>query len=186
MKHPMLRQLFQQWDGLRDGRAAPERALISPATIAGALPDILTLAFDPAAGHPVRVAGSRVCALFGRELRGHGMVALFDAADREAAALLIAEVADSQSPALAALVGTSAEHGDLDLELLLLPLQVEGATHLQMLCGLAALALPWWLAGDAVHSLRVRSVHHIGSARATATAARLRGSRHSDRLTLSE
>jgi hypothetical protein len=182
----MLRQLFQQWDGLRDGPAAPERALISPAAMAGALPDILTLAFDPAAGHPVRLAGSRVCALFGRELRGESVAALFDAADREAAALLIAEVADSQSPALAALVGTSAEHGELDLELLLLPLRVDGATHLQMLCGLAAPAMPWWLASDALRSLRVRSVHHIGSARAAAATARLHRSRHSDRLTLSE
>jgi hypothetical protein len=171
----MLQQLFQQWDSLRDGRAAPERTRITPATLAGALPDILTLAFDPAAGHPVRLAGSRVCALFGRELRGHAMVALFDPADREAAALLIAEVADSQPPALAALVGTSAEHGEIDLELLLLPLQVEGASHLQMLCGLAAPAMPWWLASDAVRSLRVRSVHHIGCAQAA--AARLQSGR---------
>jgi hypothetical protein len=157
----MLRQLFQEWAGLMDGHAVPERAWLSPAAIAGALPDTLTLAFDPAAGHPIRLAGSRVCALFGRELRGQGMVELFDATDRDAAAQLIAEIAESESPALATLIGPSATHGDLALELLLLPLRVDGARRTQMLCGLAAPEMPWWLVGDPIRGLRLRSVHQL-------------------------
>jgi hypothetical protein len=161
MEHPMLRQLFQEWDGLKDDHAVPERAWLSPGAIARALPDTLTLALDPAAGHPIRLAGSRVCTLFGRELRGEGLVELFDPADRDAAGLLIAEIAESESPALAVLVGRSADHGDLALELLLLPLRVEGLARVQMLCGLAALEMPWWLIGDPVRSLRLRSVHQL-------------------------
>lgn len=161
MEHPMLHQLFREWTRLRDGHAAPERAQLSPAAIAGALPDVLMLAFDSAAGHPVRLAGSRVCTLFGRELRGQGVVELFDPADRDAAALLVAEIAESELPALATLVGVSADHGELALEQLLLPLRVEGERRVQTLCGLAAAEMPWWLIGDPIRSLRLRSVHQL-------------------------
>jgi hypothetical protein len=163
MEHLMLRQLFQEWTNLMDGQAVPERSCLSPAAIAAALPDTLMLAFDPATGHPIRLAGSRVCALFGRELRGQGMVELFDPADRDAAALLIGEIAESESPALATLIGPSADHGELALELLLLPLRVDGARRSQMLCGLAAPEMPWWLAGDPIRGLRLRSVHQLRS-----------------------
>ncbi|ALK09395.1 PAS domain-containing protein [Blastochloris viridis] len=161
MKHPMLRHLFMEWNRQRGDRAAPERALISPANIAGALPDVLTLALDATSGHLIRLAGSRTCAMFGRELRGSAFVELFAAPDRDAIALLIAEIAESQAPALAQLMGMSVDHGELALELLLLPLLVDGATHAQMLCGLAGPETPWWLMGDPVRELHIRSVHHL-------------------------
>ncbi|BBF93133.1 PAS domain-containing protein [Blastochloris tepida] len=161
MKHPILRDLFAEWTRLKGNGRAPERAMLSPAAIPGVLPDAVVLAFDPAAGHPVRVAGSRVCALFGRELRGHGLVALFEPAERAAAAALVEGIADAQLPALAALVGRSASHGELDLQLLLLPLRVDGETHERLLGGLVGTALPWWLARDPVRSLRIRSLRNL-------------------------
>jgi hypothetical protein len=70
MKHPSIRQLFDHWNARRGRRAVPERSDIEPSAIRGVLADTFILSFQPCAGHPFRVAGTRVCALFGRELKG--------------------------------------------------------------------------------------------------------------------
>ena len=74
MKHAASRQLYAYWEERRGRRAAPERAEIEPGAIRGALSDAFILSLDAARGHPVRLAGTRVCALFDRELRGVGLV----------------------------------------------------------------------------------------------------------------
>ena len=70
MKHPSIRELFDYWNKRRGGRPAPERGEIEPGAIRHVLADTFILAFDAGAGHPFRIAGTRVCALFGRELKG--------------------------------------------------------------------------------------------------------------------
>lgn len=164
MIHPVLRALLAEWHRLKGPHPAPERALVSPASIAGALADTVMIAFAPAGGHPIRLAGSRVCALFGRELRGERFTDLFEPAGHPAASALVAGVADAQAPAHAMLAGASAGHGDLDLELLLLPLRVEGQTHERLFGALVGSALPWWLARDPLRSLRIRSLRHLRDA----------------------
>jgi hypothetical protein len=70
MKHSSIRELFDYWNERRGRRAAPERGDIEPGDIRGVLADTFILAFDAPASHPFRIAGTRVCALFGRELKG--------------------------------------------------------------------------------------------------------------------
>jgi hypothetical protein len=67
MKHSSIRELFDYWNERRGRRAAPERGDIEPGDIRGVLADTFILAFDAPASHPFRIAGTRVCALFGRE-----------------------------------------------------------------------------------------------------------------------
>ena len=73
MKHPSNRQLFEYWTKRRGRRSAPERGEIEPGAIRHVLADTFILAFETGAGHPFRIAGTRVCALFGRELKGGGV-----------------------------------------------------------------------------------------------------------------
>ena len=77
MKHPSIRELFDYWEERRGGRMMPERAEIEPGAIRRALADTFILSFEPSSGHPFRLAGTRVCALFGREIKGEAFVHLF-------------------------------------------------------------------------------------------------------------
>ena len=71
MKHPTSRMLHAYWERLRGERAAPERAEIEPGEIRHLLADSLILELDMAArSATIRLAGTRVCALYGRELKG--------------------------------------------------------------------------------------------------------------------
>ena len=77
MKHPASRELFAYWEERRGKRSAPERADIEPGAIRQVLSDAFILALDGGAGHPFRLAGTRVCALFGRELKGEPFIGLW-------------------------------------------------------------------------------------------------------------
>src|SRR5918998_5486764 len=70
MKHATTRMVFSYWDSLRGERAAPERGEIEPGAIRHALADTFILELAPDRTAAIRLAGTRLCALFGRELRG--------------------------------------------------------------------------------------------------------------------
>ena len=57
--------------------AAPERTEIEPGAIRGVLADAFILALDRGSGHPIRLAGTRLCALFGREIKGKSFLDLW-------------------------------------------------------------------------------------------------------------
>src|SRR5436190_21085889 len=69
MKHPSIRELYDYWNARRGLRSAPDRAEIEPGAIRRVLADTFILAFEQRARHPFRIAGTRVCAAFGRELK---------------------------------------------------------------------------------------------------------------------
>src|SRR5262249_18658036 len=71
------REREDYWNARRGLRAAPERGEIEPGAIRRALADTFVLAVDRGAGHPFRIAGTRVCAAFGRELKGVAFIDLW-------------------------------------------------------------------------------------------------------------
>jgi hypothetical protein len=81
MKNASTRLVFEYWDGLRGERAAPERGEIEPGALRHALADTFVLENEPI-GPVFRLAGTRLCALIGQELRGRAFTALW--ADVEA------------------------------------------------------------------------------------------------------
>ncbi len=89
MKHAASRELYAYWDERRGKRPAPERAEIEPGAIRQVLSDAFILALDGGAGHPFRLAGTRVCALFGRELKSEPFIGLWAAASQPTIADLI-------------------------------------------------------------------------------------------------
>ena len=74
MKHASIRELFEYWNERRGRRRRPTERDIEPGAIRRVLADTFILAFDAAAGHPFRIAGTRVCAAFGRELKSEAFV----------------------------------------------------------------------------------------------------------------
>jgi hypothetical protein len=173
MKHSSTRELFAYWDERRGARAAPERGDIEPGAIRKALGDTFILADDPAAGHVFRLAGTRVCALFGRELRGEGFAAVWSTASRQMVRDLLAVVGNETIGAVAGASGRTREGFSDDLELLLLPLHHRGRTRARMIGVLTPLAPPVWLGSSRLEALTLGVLRHLGPALETAAASRL-------------
>src|SRR6185437_10497068 len=70
MKHSSTRAVFEYWNKRRGMRPAPDRSEIEPSEIRLALGDTFMLAADFVDQLRFRLAGTRVCALFCREIKG--------------------------------------------------------------------------------------------------------------------
>jgi hypothetical protein len=121
MKHPSNRELFAYWDEKRAGARAPERSEIEPAAVRDLLGDIFVLSYDSAAGHPFRVAGTRLCALLGRDLKDRSFSALFGKDCRREIEDIIMVVTEEMLAAVAGITATAEDGTTAHLELLLLP-----------------------------------------------------------------
>lgn len=170
MKHPTSRALHTYWNRLRGERAAPERSEIEPGEIRHLLADSLILEIDlPMREAHLRLAGTRVCALFGRELRGLPFGGLWEP-DPERAGPAHAEswrileiVAGDGVGAVMGLRGHTGAGEGLDLELLLLPLRHRGRTHARMLGTLSPLTVPHWIGLRPLTRLETVSLRILGS-----------------------
>ena len=141
MKHPTSRLLFGYWDKLRCARDRPDRAEIEPGRIAHLLPHAFILAAEPAEAPAFRLAGSRCCALFGRDLAGLPFRALW-ANPVRAEADELTGIARDGNGVVAGLVEFGGGTPCGRLELVLLPLRNRGAKIGRILGALSALELP--------------------------------------------
>src|SRR5215475_2698506 len=123
MKHPSSRAFYAYWDDKRGDARAPERSEIEPHALREHLGDIFVLAYDASSAYPFRVAGTRVCALFGRDVKNASFPALFGPESGGEIEDIIAAVAEDTVPAIAGLTATTSDGGQAHLELLLLPFQ---------------------------------------------------------------
>lgn len=167
MKHASTRDLYCYWDGLRGTRLAPERADIDPAAIRGILTDTFILEVDDKAEYPFRLAGTRVCALIGHELRGTSLLDPWRIMDRAEIRSLLETVCNDAAAVVVGVEARSNQGAVLDLELLLLPLRHHGRTHARILGSLTAAEMPYWVGTSPIVSLTVRS-SRILAARARA------------------
>ncbi len=132
MKHPSNREFFAYWDEKRGEARAPDRGEIEPGAVRELLGDIFVLSYDGAAGHPFRVAGTRVCALLGRDLKDRSFSALFAPDARREIEEIIAVVAEEMLAAVAGIAATSEDGSPAHLELLLLPFSARAHTPLSL------------------------------------------------------
>jgi hypothetical protein len=121
MKHPSSREFYAYWDLRRGDERAPDRSDLEPGLVRELLGDIFVLSYDPDAGHPFRVAGTRVCALLGRDLKGQGFPDLFTSDCRREIGDLIGIVAEELLPVVVGVSASTEDGSQVHLELLLLP-----------------------------------------------------------------
>jgi hypothetical protein len=121
MKHPSSREFFAYWDAKRGDARAPDRSEIEPGAVRELLGDIFVLSYDNEAGYPFRVAGTRVSALLGRDLKDVSFSAQFAPDSRGEIEDVISHVAEEMLAAIAGLTATSDDGRTAHLELLLLP-----------------------------------------------------------------
>lgn len=129
-------ELFTYWDTIRGAEAGPLRSDIEPGEIRHVLPDIFIL--EEAGGDPLfRLAGTRVCSLFDRELRGLPFSALWPAGQREEPVSIASGVMRYGVPALLNLSGLMRDGRTLRLEMLLLPVRSAGRIYDRLLGSLS-------------------------------------------------
>jgi hypothetical protein len=173
MKHAASQQLYGYWDKQRGHRPAPERADIEPGEIRQALSDIFILeAGDPLPRHVFRLAGTRVCALIGRELKGESFIDLWAAESRRAIIDLLTISKDETVGTVAAVTAASAEGEPITLELLLLPLGTRRPSLARTIGVLAPLKPPAWLGESAIGPLLLGGRRHVGALNKTRLSPR--------------
>jgi hypothetical protein len=161
MKHSSIRELFDYWNARRGLRPAPERGDIEPGAIRRVLADTFLLGFDGRAGHPFRIAGTRVCAAFGRELKGEAFVDLWAADSKELIRDLLAVVAQETIGVVVSARGENAEGESLDIEVLILPLSHHGRTGARVIGALAPAETPYWLGTSGLGLLTLRTHRYL-------------------------
>jgi hypothetical protein len=162
MKHGSSRQLYAYWEKQRGKRPAPDRADIDPAQIRHALGDVFILAADFVDEQRYRLAGTRLCALFGRELKGESFAASWTKASRDQMSDMLAELMSEHAGFVAGVSARNAQGDTTDLELLLLPLAHRGHARVRAIGVLAATDLPYWIGDRPITELALGTLRHIG------------------------
>jgi len=137
MKHPSSRQFFAYWDEKRGSARAPDRADIDPAAVRDLLGDIFVLACE--AGLPFRVAGTRVCALVGLDLKDRSFTSLFTPGSRSEIEEIASIVAEETLGVIAGITTSRDDNTVAHLELLLLPFNARPHTPVSVTGVLAPL-----------------------------------------------
>lgn len=176
MKHPSNRELFAYWNEKRGPRPAPDRAEIEPAAIRRLLGDTYVLEVDLNGSYPFRIAGTRLCALFARELKGESFIQLWQQPMQSVVRELMAVAVEEKVGLIASVTGSTADDTLLpvDLEMLLLPLGSHSRSEARVLGALAPLATPYWLGARSVGPLSLGQFRHVGDSIETTRSPRLR------------
>jgi len=162
MKHAASRELYAYWEALRGRRPAPQRAEIEPGAIRHVLSETFIVTLDRSSGYPFRLAGTRVCALFGRELKGESFLGLWDEASRKTVRNLLGILISETVGTVAGVTAYSGSGEPLDLELLLLPLSAPRPMLARSIGVLAPMQVPPWIGVQPVGGLALGSRRHVG------------------------
>lgn len=162
MRHPSTKAVFDYWNMQRGTRPAPERADIDPIAIRHALGDTIMLAADFVDQLRFRLAGTRVCALFCRELKGEAFSALWNEGSRDLVQELLGIVTNENVGAVAGVRGRAQDGDIVDLEMLLLPLAHTGHARIRGLGVLVPAKPPYWLGEKPVAELELVTLRHVG------------------------
>ena len=164
MKHAASRELYAYWQEKRGTRPAPERTDIEPGAIRGVLADAFILALDRSAGHPVRLAGTRMCALFGREIKGESFLDLWASTNRPTMEGLLSILSDECTGTVAGATAQNENGESIELELLLLPLSIRRPIFARAIGVLAPVKIPSWLGAGPIGPLTIGGRRHVGAA----------------------
>ncbi|WP_181408024.1 PAS domain-containing protein [Pararhizobium mangrovi] len=148
MRHTASLHVFAYWNRLRAGRLAPDRHEIAPSELKSHLPHVF-MATRPQDDAPLafRLAGTAICGMMGRELRGSRVHALWSPDEHEAIDGALEGVLKTGRVAVLGLYGFSTLGRRAEFEMTAMPLA--GEDGIERLFGtLVPLTRPYWLEID--------------------------------------
>lgn len=155
MKHQSSNKLFEYWDTVRNGRLAPDRMEIEPSQIAEILPDVFVIECPDTDTYRFRLAGTRICAALGHELRGINLLDYWHGDDREAVRNLLHNVVQDGAGAVIEFQCSNEHDEQISFELLVLPLVYGSNGVNRMLGSISALSQPYWLGTAGLHQMKL-------------------------------
>jgi hypothetical protein len=161
MKHATSRELFEYWDRVRHGEKAPRRSAIEPSDLRRILADTFILEVADREKYVVRLAGTRICGAYCRELKGTNFLDLFEKDDRSAVATLGTAVAEDGAGAVLTISAATARQKNLSFEMLMLPLRHGTDSFDRLLGSFAPFDRPYWLGTEPVVRQTVTSLRLV-------------------------
>jgi hypothetical protein len=158
MRHTASRTLYAHWDALRGDRQAPDRAEIEPRSLATVLADTFVLEADATGMAPYRLAGSKICALFGHEMTGLSFLAHFQGDDRETVDRALKDGGENAAIITIAARGITEGGREVALEMIILPLVHRGTLGARFIGALAPFGDTFWRGRDAIVELTLEHV----------------------------
>lgn len=140
MRHPATQALYDYWNEIRGDRPAPRRLEIQPARIAETLLDTFILERSDRSAFRFRLAGTRVAARFGLDLKSRDFLSCWGPADRSLLENHLSSITDLGRVGL--FTGEAADGpqaAPYHFELLILPLVHTGNAIDRLLCLLVPL-----------------------------------------------
>ena len=136
----VIMDLLRYWETLRAGRLAPARSEIDPRQIKSALKHTFILEFDPIGGIRFRLAGEKICALMGMDLRGMPAYSLIDISHRQEFEQTLHALTRKPEIVEYRLAGTCSGEHFATARMLLLPMQDADGKITRVLGGLSVSA----------------------------------------------
>ena len=122
LSQPISKAAYDYWNAARNGRPLPSRREIDPAQLRTVLPHIMVLQRVFPSDVIFRLAGTAICQAFGRELRDHSVLSLWDGRHRGLIASALSSSLERGSPLLLQFRAHALGQPPLNGEWLMLPL----------------------------------------------------------------
>lgn len=162
MRHRSSKQLYEYWNTLRAGRIAPERSEIEPSDIREILGDTFILEVStPMRAISFRLAGTRLCAAYGRELKGFGYLGLWAEEDNFEVAKAVSRVYGDFEPTIISYTAQTASGKFIEYETILLPLMLAADGNARILGLAAPKNVPYWMGAEPVEVNHLRTLRSV-------------------------
>lgn len=160
MKQQGTIALFQYWNRLRGSRPAPQRSEIEPVDIKSLLADTFILESDARGEAIFRLAGTRLCATYGRELKGYAFPLLWSQRDQRIISRHAFSAFHHNAVVVVTFEGISRNGKTNPFELVLLPLE-GGQGSPRLLGAITPLEKPYWLGADPILENRINALRVV-------------------------
>lgn len=153
MRHKPSIEIFTYWEQLRGTADAPLRNLIQPGAVRHILPQLFILELMPNAAPRFRLAGTAICSLMGREIRGESFAALWAGSQASDPVGIATGVMEYVVPALINATGYSIGGRHMAFEMVLMPLRSSAVSCDRLLGCLTPAAQMAWLGNERLEFL---------------------------------
>jgi hypothetical protein len=150
-----LQTLYTYWNEVRAGRMAPQRLEIEPSRIAAILSQTFMLELHKPGSYPYRLAGTRLCEIFGSELRGKNFLDGWSEQERAVLEDRLASIVEQGAVVHLTLEGILDARHRVELEANLLPL-VHGGKITRIIGAVSVTSAPHWLGSEPLRNLRLK------------------------------
>jgi hypothetical protein len=158
--HSGTRNFFRYWESIRRERSAPLRSDIDLRSISHLLAWVF-IAEQDKQGYRLRLAGTGVCRLWGRNVTGEDLFERWPAFERTTMARLL-ECASVRRQPFAMRCRARTDSGRLiNLEIIGLPVEADDSGTMQVIGLVMPLGDPDWLRGEPLTSFELTSVRII-------------------------